>query len=391
MTTTRRELLLGTGALAGASVLPVQAAPGVEASPTAQDLSEELDRAQGIWDFKAIAEKRIPEGNWAEIIGGAADEITIGWNREAFNRIVLRPTTLVEVAPIDMRVRLFGQEMPFPILVAPTGSHRVKHPEGELAMAKGAGRAGATMVISTMANTAVEDIAQVATRPLWFQLYVLRDRPFTKDLVQRAENAGCKAICVTVDTPTLGPRNRQFRTPGHTSPGVSSPHLHGVESPGRVESPIFSTVRDPNVTWKDIDWIRSFTRVPVLIKGILNSADAGRAVQEEVDGIVVSNHGGRNLDTAPATADVLPEIVDQVAGAFPILVDGGVRRGTDVLKALALGASAVLVGRASLYGLVAGGADGVHRVLDMLRTELEMAMALTGRRSIASIDRTVIR
>lgn len=391
MPTTRRQLLLSTGALAGASALPIGVASQVPVSRTNQDPSEEVAQALSVWDFKAIAENRLPEGNWAEIIGGAADEITMRWNRKGFDRIALRPRTLVEVTPIDLRIRLFGQEMPFPILVAPTGSHRGKHPEGELATAKGAGQAGATMVISTMANTSVEDIARVATRPLWFQLYVLRDRPFTRDLVQRAENAGCQAICVTVDTPTLGPRDRQFRTPGRLPAGVSSPHLHGLESPGRVESPIFSAVRDPNVTWKDIDWIRSFAKVPVLVKGILDSGDAARAVEEEVDGIVVSNHGGRNLDTAPATIDVLPEIAEQVGGAFPVLLDGGVRRGTDVLKALALGASAVLVGRASLYGLVAGGAAGVSRVLEILRTELEMAMALTGRRSIAALDPTVIR
>ena len=390
MATTRREILLSTGVLAGASILPLAGAP---LSSTAQEpavVTGSLTDTLNVWDVKALARERLSKPTWDYITGAAADEITLRWNRESFDRIRLRPSVLVDATKIDTRTRLFGQEIPFPILLAPTGSHRATHREGELATARGAGAAGAIMVVSTMANTAVEDIASVATQSLWFQLYILRDRTFTRDLVQRAENAGCKALCVTVDTAVNGARNRQTRARFTLPAGVDRPHLRGLRTPQTVEGDMYSRARDPNVTWKDIDWLRSFSRVPILLKGVLNAADADRAVQEGVSGILVSNHGARNLDTVPATVDALPEIVDKVGGRVPILMDGGIRRGTDILKALALGASAVLIGRPYVYGLGAAGAEGVERVLNILRTELVMAMGLTGRMTIASIDRSVL-
>jgi 4-hydroxymandelate oxidase len=268
------------------------------------------------------------------------------------------------------------------------------HSEGELATAKGAGAAGAVMVVSTMATTSVEEVAAAAARPLWFQLYVQPDRTFTRDLVQRAEAAGCQALVVTVDTPVVGLRNREMRIKFALPPEMDRPNLKGLKTASTSHLPpeneIYSAVLDPKLTWKEIDWLRSFARVPVLLKGVMNPDDAERAVQTGASGLIVSNHGARNLDTLPATIDALPEVAARVAGRIPVLMDGGVRRGTDVLKALALGANAVLIGRPYLYGLGAAGAEGVARVVGILRREFEMALALTGRTAIKDIDASVL-
>ncbi len=350
-----------------------------------------VDKALSIWDLKAMARERLTEGHFAHIVGGAADEITVRWNREGFDKIRLRPNVLIDPTHIDTSTTLFGQKLAYPLLLGPTGGHRSTHPDGELATARGAGHANATMVLSTVSSTAIEEVVKVATQPIWFQLYVMRDRPFTRDMVLRAQDAGATALCVTVDTATTGPRNRQTRgrQRGLPSGGRGLPLLQGMKRSTSVESDIFSSSRDPNLTWKDIEWLRSFTQVPLLLKGILDSADAERAIQEGVDGLIVSNHGGRNLDTSQATIEALPEIVEKVDGRIPVLIDGGIRRGTDIFKALALGAKAVLIGRPYRYGLAAGGAPGVSRVLEILRRELEMTMASTGRTSIAQIDRSV--
>jgi 4-hydroxymandelate oxidase len=368
MATTRRDALV--------SLLGLAAAPARRLHAQAKTKSD-LDRALSLPDFETLARRHISHGAWERIQGGAADEITIRWNREAYQHIRLRPRVLVDVSKLDTRVTLFGQELPFPILLAPTGAQGFVHPEGELAVARGAGAAQAILVISSSASKRVEEVAHAATGPVWFQLYVQRDRGFTRDLVQRAEGSGCRALCVTVDSPTHGARNREERARGEL-PERPLPNLHGKD------------YLDPTLTWKDIDWLRSFAKTPVLLKGILNPDDAGIAVQAGVSGIVVSNHGGRNLDTVPATIDALPLVVENVAGRVPVIVDGGVRRGTDVLKALALGATAVQIGRPYLYGLGVGGAAGVTRVVQILRREFELAMMLTGRPTVASIDRTVL-
>jgi 4-hydroxymandelate oxidase len=328
-------------------------------------------------DFEAAAEKRVVHGAWQRIQGGAADEVTVRWNREAWQQIRLRPRVLIDVSELDTRTTLFGQEMPFPILLAPTGAQGLIHPNGDLEVAAGAAEAQATLVISSSASLRVEEIACHTNAPVWFQLYVQRDRGFTKDLVQRAEDAGCRALCVTVDSPSHGTRDRERRA------------KHGL--PVR-ELPNFANqdYLDPTLSWKDIDWLLSFARTPVLLKGILDVDDADLSIKAGVAGIMVSNHGGRNLDTVPSTADALPQIVDRVAGRVPIIVDGGIRRGTDILKALALGAAAVQIGRPYLYGLGVAGAEGVAQVVRLLRKELELAMMLTGRATIASINRTVL-
>jgi 4-hydroxymandelate oxidase len=360
---TRRELLLSPLWLAA-----LRAQTG--ATPN-------LDRLLNLFDFEAEAHTRVSHGAWERISGGSADEITLRWNHEAYEHIRLRPRVLVDVSKLDTRVTLFGQELPFPILLAPTGGQKFVHPEGELAAVRGAAAANATYVISSSASMKVDDIARGASSPVWFQLYVQRDRGFTKDLVQRAEDSGCRALCVTVDSPTFGPRNREDRAKGEL-PERELPNLKGKD------------YLDPTLTWKDIDWLRGFARRPVLLKGILNPDDAAIAVKAGVAGIIVSNHGARNLDTVPATIDALPEVVEKVAGRVPILVDGGIRRGTDVLKALALGATAVQIGRPYLWGLGVAGAEGVTRVVQILRREFELAMALTGRPTLTSIDRSVI-
>jgi len=345
-------------------------------------------------DFEAPARERISPMAWEYISGAAGDETSLRWNCEAWTNLRLLPCVLVDVSHLDTQITLFGQDMAHPILLAPAAYHRLFHPDGELATVRGAGAAGATMVVSTVATVGIEDIVQAASQPVWFQLYVQRDRSFTRDLVQRAEDAGCKALCVTVDTPVGGARNRETRAKFALPAGLSLPNLRGLQKHARDhatdEHTIYSTLFEPTLTWRDIEWLCSVARVPVLLKGVLAADDAERAIATGAAGVIVSNHGARNLDTVVATADVLPRIVETVDGRVPVLVDGGIRRGTDVLKALALGAAAVLLGRPYLYALAAAGQEGVACAVTILRRELEMAMALTGRTSISEIDRSVL-
>jgi 4-hydroxymandelate oxidase len=336
-----------------------------------------LDGMLSLFDFQAEAQKHISHGAWERVMGASADEITMRWNHEAYEQIRLKPRILVDVSKVDTRVKLFGRELPFPIILAPVGAQGFVYPDGDVAAVRGAGVAGATLCISSSASMKVEDVAKAATAPVWFQLYVQRDRGFTKDLVQRAEGAGCSALCVTVDSPTFGARNREERARAELPPR-ELPNLKGKD------------YLDPTLTWKDIDWLRGFAKSPVMLKGVLNPNDAATAVKAGVSGIIVSNHGARNLDTVPATIDALPLVADKVEGRVPILVDGGIRRGTDVIKALARGATAVQIGRPYLWGLGVAGPEGVTRVVEILRKEFEMTMMLMGRPTIASIDKSVL-
>jgi 4-hydroxymandelate oxidase len=394
MPLTRRDTLLSAAGLLLAG-LPARRAAAAQPTPASRDDAPIPEDAVSLTDFEPLARERVARMAYEYVCGGAADEITLRWNREAFDRLRLKPRVLVDVAHLDTRVTLLGRELPFPILLAPTAYHRLVHPEGERATARGAAAAGATFVLSSFATTPIEEVAR-AGAALWFQLYVQPDRGFTRELVRRAEAAGCRALCVTVDTPIAGARNREVRAGFELPPGVELPLLAGLQQqdPRYGHRPkhreIFSSVLDPTLTWKDVEWLRSFARVPLLLKGVLDPEDAERAVGTGVAGLIVSNHGARNLDTVPATLDALPPIAERVAGRVALLLDGGVRRGTDVLKALALGASAVLIGRPYLYGLGAAGAAGVQRVIEILRSELEMALALTGRRSLAEVDRSLI-
>ena len=392
MAITRRELLRSAGLVAGTTMLGAEASKVAQSGPLGPKAmsGDPVD----IPDYERLAPAHMSEMAWEFMSGGAADELSLRWNHEAYARLRLRPRVLVDVSKIDTRVTLFGREHAFPILLAPTAYHKLVHPEGELATARGAGAAGTTMVVSTTATTSIEDIAAVATQPLWFQLYVQPDRGFTRELVQRAEKAGCQALVVTVDAPVLGPRYREMRSKFTLPEGMERANLRGLKSAKGAqrasEATIFSAVQDPTVVWKDIEWLRSLTKVPVLTKGVLNPDDAALAVSAGAAGIIVSNHGGRNLDTVPATLEALPGVVEKVAGRVPVLVDGGIRRGTDVLKALALGATATLIGRPYLYGLAVGGASGVTHVINILRRELQMAMASSGRPTLASIDSSLI-
>ncbi|HKQ73365.1 MAG TPA: alpha-hydroxy acid oxidase [Blastocatellia bacterium] len=390
---TRRELLSSICALAGTPA-GARAARSENSARQAVPTSQSSVEAVSLSDFESLARERIPRMAYEYISGGAADEITLRWNRESFDRIRLRPRILVDVSNLDTRVTLFGQEMPFPILLAPTAYHRLLHPEGELATVKGAGAAGATLVASMLATTTIDEMAKAATRPLWFQTYILKDRGFTRDLVQRAEGLGCKALCVTVDSPVVGVRNRDQRARFALPPEMERANLKGLMRPGGnlrpPEGDIYTPILDASIVWKEIDWLRSFARAPVLLKGVLNPDDADRAVKAGASGIIVSNHGARNLDTVPATIDALPEVADKVAGRIPILMDSGVRRGTDVLKALAMGATATLIGRPYLYGLGVAGSEGVRRVVNILHTEFKIAMALAGRPSLRDLDHSTL-
>ncbi len=393
MPITRREALLSTGVLAAAKALPLQAGASQEAKAAATP-SDSPAEVVCITDFEPLAKEKMSHLAWEYINGASADELTLRWNREAYQRIRLKPRVLVDVSQLDTRVTLFGQEHPFPILLAPTAYHKLVHPEGEVATVRGAGAAGATMVLSSFSTTSVEEVTAAAKAPVWMQLYAQTDHGFTRDLVQRVEAAGCRALCLTVDSPVIGTRYFEQRVHFALPPGMDRPNLKGLKGASGSHRPqekeIYSSTLDAALNWKDVEWLRSFSKIPLLLKGVLNPEDADRAVKEGVSGIIVSNHGGRNLDTVPATADALPLVADKIAGRIPILVDGGIRRGTDVLKALALGANAVLIGRPQLYGLGAAGETGVARVVNMLRREFEMAMAQTGRPNLAGIDRSVL-
>jgi len=404
MPITRREALLSAGLIAAAGALPMPGDGGAraQASPAAAHPAGGLGPELAcLADFEESAKTRITHEAWEFFNGAVADEITMRWNKEAYQRMRLKPRILVDVSKLDTHVTLFGESHPFPIILAPTAYHKLAHPEGEIATARGAGAAGATLIVSTVATTSIEDIAAAARGPLWFQLYYQPDRGFTRDLIQRAESAGCKAICLTVDTPVVGARNREMRAKFQLPPNLNLPNLKGLVvngvameknagGHGAAPGSIYSAVMDAAMTWRDIDWLLSTVKVPLLFKGVLNPDDADHAVKAGVSGIIVSNHGARNLDTVPATADALPQVAEKVAGRVPVIVDGGVRRGTDVLKALALGANAIMIGRPYLYGLSVAGDDGVAAVVNILRREFEMAMALTGRPTIASIDRSVL-
>jgi 4-hydroxymandelate oxidase len=347
-----------------------------------------------VQDYERLAPGCMSKMAWEYFSGAAGDELTARWNHEAYGRIRLLPRCLVDVSRLDTRVSLLGSELAHPILLAPIAYQRLAHPDGEIATARGAGAADSAFVLSTFSTTTLEEVAAAAVRPLWFQLYIQPDRKRTIELLRRAEAAGYKAVVLTVDAPILGARHRESRIGFALPPGMDKANFRGLPEATASHRPkgqdIYSGMLDPKLVWRDVAWLRSQTRLPLFLKGILNADDAGRAVDSGASGLIVSNHGGRMLDTLPATMDALPAVVARVAGRMPVLVDGGIRRGTDVLKAMALGASAVLVGRPYLYGLAVGGADGVARVVNILRRELEMAMALTGRTDTASIDASVI-
>lgn len=350
-------------------------------------------------ELEAAARERLDPAHYDYFAGGAQDEITLRENEEAYKRLRLVPRVLRGSDKRDLSIELLGTPSSMPILVAPTAFHRLAHPDGELATARAAARAGTILIVSMASTTAIEDVAaaarEVAPDPgLWFQLYLQPDLEFTEAIVRRAEAAGLKAFVVTVDSPVLGRRERDDRNAFHDlPPGLFVENLRniGENRSGGNTSHVREIVMSAGLNWDHIAWLRSKTKLPVLIKGVLHAEDARLAVHHGVAGLVVSNHGGRQLDTVPATIDVLPEIAAAVGGALPVLLDGGIRRGTDVVKALALGADAVGVGRPIVWGLAAGGREGVSEVLEMLRADFDQALALCGGRHPADLTPDQVR
>ena len=394
MTLTRRDALRNLFIwMAGSPLLRAQ--QEIQYTPERIPLIDDL---VNVLEFEPVAKTKIPKQNYDFIAGGVDSEWTLRRNREAFQWITLRPRMLTNEKQIDLSLELFGQKLEMPILVAPTGAQGLSHPEGELAMVRGAGAAKTIDCVSSNTSFPIDKIGDAATFPIWFQLYPGPDLAGTRERVERAVAAGAKAIAFTVDTPYNSHRERLLRdrVAQEVPPGASSSTL--VDRPTRrprvapaAPHPYHLTRRfTAELGWSFVDELVSYAKVPVLTKGILTPEDAKKSIEHGAAGVIVSNHGARYLDTAPSTIEVLPEIVDAVGGKGTVLIDGGFRRGTDILKALAIGAKAVLVGRPPLWGLGAYGQAGVTRVLELLQTELALAMGLSGYPTLASINRSLV-
>ncbi|HEY5638700.1 MAG TPA: alpha-hydroxy acid oxidase [Dehalococcoidia bacterium] len=354
---------------------------------------------QSLFDLELLAREKLPPQIFDFVAGAAEDEISLAHNRAAWQAIQLLPRVLVGVDSVDTSATVLGRPMPSPVILAPVALHRLVHPDGELATAQAAAAQGATMTLSTMSSCTIEDVAAAADGPKWFQLYCYKDRAVTERLVKRAEAAGYSALCLTVDVPRLGRRERDFRHslgfPDDVTPVNFEGEVDITQIPlgqrGSALSAYAASLLDASLTWDDVGWLGSLSSMPLIIKGILAPEDAVLAADHGVAAVVVSNHGGRQLDGTPAGVEVLPDVVAAAGDRLEVLVDGGVRRGTDVLKALALGARAVLIGRPYVWGLALYGEEGVARVLGMLQEELELAMALSGVTSVSQISRALVR
>lgn len=351
-------------------------------------------------ELEEMARGRLAQGSFDYIAGAADDEVSHRNNRADYDRIKLRPRYMIDVSNIDTATTVLGTSISLPVMFAPTAGHKLCCPEGEKATARAAEGAGTAMILSTLSTTSMEDVAAASNGPKWFQLYVYKDREITRQLVQRAEASGYRALCLTVDVPVIGNRERDLRNAFSLTNEFPLGNFTGMElekMPAGIlnQSSGFGSYIaskwDPSLTWADFDWFRSITKLPIVVKGILTAEDAREAVNHGAEGIVVSNHGGRQLDSTLSGIAALPEVVEAVENKCEVLVDGGVRRGTDVLKALALGARAVLIGRPYMWGLTLAGEDGARMVLEILRRELNSAMALTGRPTIPSIDHTLVK
>ena len=351
-----------------------------------------------LFDYEREAERLIEPSHWGYIAGGANDEVTLGANRAAFDRILIRYRTMVDVTTRDLRTTVLGAPVSMPVLVAPTAMQKLAHADGECATARAARNAGTLMITSTTATTRLRDVIAASPGPMWFQLYLYQDRSKSRALIEEAVKAGYTGVVLTVDAPMLGRRERDIRL-GFTLPRHLT--LENAEVAGMGVVPDanddasglmlhFRSLHDAAVTPKDIAWVREVSGLPVIVKGVVRGDDAMRAVEHGAAGIVVSNHGGRQLDTAIPAITALPEVVEAVAGRAEVYVDGGIRRGTDVLKAIALGAQAVMVGRPVLWGLAVGGEAGVRAVLDLLRQEVDLAMALAGARNVSEVTRDLV-
>jgi 4-hydroxymandelate oxidase len=357
-------------------------------------------------EFEAEARRRLDPAVYDFFVGGADDEVTVRANEAAFGAISLVPRVLRGAGQPKIDATLLGCRTSMPIVISPTAFHRLAHADGERATARASVRAGTIMIVSMASTVAIEDVAAAArdvapcdegagasdcNRPgLWFQLYIQPDLGFTEEIIRRAEAAGCKVLVITVDSAAFGRRERDLRSgfldlpAGMCCENMRAPAIGGQRGPARAF--VFS----PELSWEHIDWVRRTTTMKIAIKGIAHPDDARVAARRGIDALFVSNHGGRQLDTVPATIDLLPAVADAVGGSMPLLLDGGIRRGTDIVKAAALGASAVAIGRPVLWGLAVGGETGVVRVLELLRSELERALVLCGCHSLRDVSRNLL-
>jgi 4-hydroxymandelate oxidase len=339
-----------------------------------------------IADYERLAEERLDPGPWAYLAGGAGDEWTLRENRAAFERWTFRPRVLCDVSEVSTATTVLGTAVALPVVVAPVAYQQLYDPEGDCATARAAAAVGAAMAVSTFSSRSHEEVAAAAPDlPQWCQLYVFQDREVTREHLAGAAAAGCSAIVLTVDTPRISQRERDLRVGFEIPSDLPLPYARatiGAEAQNPADQ---FALLDASVSWRDLEWIASDAQLPVVLKGIVTAEDAEIAVEHGAAAIVVSNHGGRQLDCVPATLDALPEVVEAVAGRVEVYLDGGIRRGADIAKALSLGARAVLAGRAPIFGLAVAGEDGVRHVLELMRDELELALSLLGCTSPAEL------
>ncbi|KAH9797817.1 (S)-2-hydroxy-acid oxidase GLO1 [Citrus sinensis] len=355
-----------------------------------------ISEITNVMEYEALAKEKLPKMVYDYYASGAEDQWTLQENRNAFSRILFRPRILRDVSKIDMTTTVLGFNISMPIMIAPTAFQKMAHPEGECATARAASAAGTIMTLSSWATSSVEEVSSTGPGIRFFQLYVTKHRNVDAQLVKRAERAGFKAIALTVDTPRLGRREADIKNRFVLPPHLTLKNYEGLYI-GKMDktddSGLASYVAnqiDRSLNWKDVKWLQTITSLPILVKGVLTAEDASLAIQYGAAGIIVSNHGARQLDYVPATVMALEEVVQAAKGRVPVFLDGGVRRGTDVFKALALGASGVFVGRPVPFSLAVDGEAGVRKVLQMLRDEFELTMALSGCRSLKEITRNHI-
>jgi L-lactate dehydrogenase (cytochrome) len=379
-----------------------------------------LPRAIAIDDLRRLARRRLPRAVYDFIEGGAGDELTVRRNRAAFERLLFEPRVLVDVSKREQSTVVLGERVATPVILSPTGMAGLSWPKGEVAAARGAHDAGTIYTLSTHSSCSIEEVSAGAPGPLWFQLYVWQNRELTRSFVERARAAGYRALLLTVDVQVISRRERDLRNGFTVPPRVTVRNVvdtlrrvgwvrrvlmgqrrltlaNLVGAPGAPRTDIVTLAGvanrqvDPSISWADLAWFRSLWSGPLLLKGVMTAADARRAAEHGIDGLVVSNHGGRQLDGTRATIEALPEIVDAVGNRMEVLLDGGVRRGADVVRALALGARAVMVGRPYLYGLATGGQAGVRRALEVLANEVDHVLALTGVPRVADLEPSLVR
>ncbi|HEX5020434.1 MAG TPA: alpha-hydroxy acid oxidase [Candidatus Binatia bacterium] len=340
-----------------------------------------------LFEFEDFAKERLPKEEYDYIAGGATDEISVDRNRRAYASWAFRPRVLRDVSALDLSTTVLGTKLNLPVLIAPCGGHKRAHPEGELATYRAAAACGTVLAVSANSNTSFEELAKSAKGHLWVQMYPFRNRDMTKEWLKRAKDSGYEAIVVTLDSQWPPKRERNIRNNYQRTRGVNYPKA-GAETPrpaGRA-----GEGSDPAATWEDLEWIKKAAGLPVVAKGVMTGEDVSLCIEVGADGVIVSNHGGRHLDNTLATVEVLPEAVAAARDKLEVYLDGGIRRGADVVKAIALGARAVFIGRPLFWGLAVDGEKGVVRVLDILREEIEITMAKCGRPTIASIDSTAV-